>query len=64
MSFERVIVMFFFRFVTFASEENAKTALAVIKDCKYNDKAIKARLKTESSVKSYFRYLNTSSFGK
>jgi hypothetical protein len=45
----------FRRFVTFSSEENAKTALSAIKDCKYNDKVIRARLKTESSMKSYFK---------
>eukprot|EP01036_Dinobryon_divergens_P028892 gene28892-37907_t len=41
-------------FVTFASEEEAKLALHSIRESKIDDKPIKARLKTESSTKSFF----------
>lgn len=44
------------RFVTFASEVDAKTALFAIQGCKFENKPIRARLKTESALKSFYRY--------
>ncbi len=41
-------------FVSFASEESAKLALQAIRDCKYNGHPVRARLKTESSMKSFY----------
>ena len=45
-----------FRFVTFVTESDARTALALIKNKQFNGSTIKARLKTETMNKSYFRY--------
>lgn len=44
------------RFVTFATEADARSALALIKNKQFNGNTIKARLKTETMNKSYFRY--------
>mmetsp|Transcript_30329 Transcript_30329/g.41744 ORF Transcript_30329/g.41744 Transcript_30329/m.41744 type:complete len:1036 (+) Transcript_30329:141-3248(+) len=41
-------------FVTFATEEDAKVALISIRESKFDNKPIKARLKTESSTKSFY----------
>lgn len=41
-------------FVTFTSEAEARTALEAIRHSKFEDKQIKARLKTESLQKSYY----------
>ena len=43
------------RFVTFNSEEDARLALLAIKSKKFNGNTIKARLKTETAKKSYFK---------
>lgn len=44
------------RFVSFRSESEAKAALLAIKDCRFEGKPIRARLKTESALKSYYRW--------
>ena len=44
------------RFVTFVTEADARSALALIKNKQFNGNTIKARLKTEIMKKSYFRY--------
>ena len=41
-------------YVTFNSEEDAKQALSGLPGCKFNDKAVKGRLKTESIKKSFY----------
>lgn len=43
------------RFVTFASEVDAKAALSAIKGEKFEGQPIHARLKTESALKSFYR---------
>lgn len=50
-----ICALLFLRFVTFASEADARVALQAIKNKRFNGNAIKARLKTETLNKSYFR---------
>ena len=45
---------YFFRFVSFASEDEAKTSLSCIKSVAVGGKPIKARLKTESASRSFY----------
>lgn len=56
--------MIILRFVTFVTEADARTALALIKNKQFNGNTIKARLKTETMNKSYFRYLSFKNISK
>ena len=44
-------------FVSFATEAEARQALESIRTVKFNGKTLKARLKTESANKAYFRFV-------
>ena len=47
----------FHRFVTFATEADARVALINIRNSKLGGQPVKARLKTEYTTKSFYTYV-------